>query len=76
DAGKAAPTASADADGGDARSGGATRLTVYSGDYESLANVRSASAGMPGYALVERPLRFELKRGGNSLSDKPLPPSM
>jgi hypothetical protein len=75
-AGKSAPTASADADGGDARSGGATRLTVYSGDYESLANVRSASAGMPGYALIERPLRFDLKRGGNSLSDKPLPPSM
>ncbi|MBT2746175.1 MULTISPECIES: DUF4139 domain-containing protein [unclassified Lysobacter] len=75
-AGKATPAASPDADGADAHSGGATRLTVYSGDYESLANVRSASAGMPGYALVERPLRFDLKRGGNSLSDKPLPPSM
>ncbi|MEH6416951.1 DUF4139 domain-containing protein [Pseudomonas sp. CGJS7] len=70
-------SAAAPAPGKDAADkAGATRLTVYSGDYESLANVSSASAGMPGYALVERPLRFALKRGANSVSDQPLPPSM
>lgn len=63
-------------DNGDAHSNGATRLTVYSGDYEALSRVRSASFGMPGYVLVERPLRFPLKRGSNSLSDQALPPSM
>lgn len=55
---------------------GATRLTVYSGDYEALAGVRAASAGMPGYALVERPLRESLKRGANALQETPLPPSI
>ncbi|QQQ03101.1 DUF4139 domain-containing protein [Lysobacter enzymogenes] len=55
---------------------GALRLTVYSGDYEALAGVRAASAGMPGYALVERPLRESLKRGANALEESPLPPSM
>ncbi|WP_394540788.1 DUF4139 domain-containing protein [Lysobacter enzymogenes] len=55
---------------------GALRLTVYSGDYEALANVRAASAGMPGYALVERPLRESLKRGANAMEESPLPPSM
>ncbi|SDX05364.1 DUF4139 domain-containing protein [Lysobacter enzymogenes] len=55
---------------------GALRLTVYSGDYEALANVRAASAGMPGYALVERPLRESLKRGANALEEAPLPPSI
>lgn len=55
---------------------GALRLTVYSGDYEALAGVRAASAGMPGYALVERPLRESLKRGANAMEESPLPPSM
>lgn len=55
---------------------GALRLSVYSGDYEALANVRAASAGMPGYALVARPLRATLKRGANALEETPLPPSI
>ncbi|QWP74706.1 DUF4139 domain-containing protein [Lysobacter sp. K5869] len=55
---------------------GALRLSVYSGDYEALANVRAASAGMPGYALVARPLRVALKRGANALEETPLPPSI
>ncbi len=53
-----------------------TRLTVYSGDYEALANVAAASAGMPGYALVERPLSFKLERGSNAVSEQPLPRAM
>lgn len=55
---------------------GALRLTVYSGDYEALAGVRAPSAGMPGHALVERPLRQALKRGANAMEESPLPPSM
>lgn len=62
--------------GRDGARDGATRLTVYSGDYETLANVRAASAGMPGYALVERPLRVALKSGANALQESPLPPSI
>lgn len=60
----------------DAPGDGALRLTVYSGDYEALANVRAPAAGMPGYALVERPLREALKRGGNAMQEAPLPPSI
>ncbi|WP_223619366.1 DUF4139 domain-containing protein [Lysobacter sp. ESA13C] len=56
--------------------GGESRLTVYSGDYEALANARAPNVGMPGYALVERPLRYALKSGRNALSSKSLPPSM
>lgn len=55
---------------------GAIRLAVYSGDYEALANVRAASAGMPGYALVERPLRVALRSGANAVEESPLPPSI
>ncbi|MGO1071550.1 DUF4139 domain-containing protein [Lysobacter sp. CA199] len=73
---RTAPPAASTPAQAEASSDGATRLTVYSGDYDALANVRSASAGMPGYALVERSLKFPLKRGRNSLSEKPLPPSM
>lgn len=72
---RAAKPAAAAAGTGKADPGG-TRLTVYSGDYEALANVRDASAGMPGYALVERPLRYPLKSGRNSVSENSLPPSM
>ena len=48
--------------------GGESRLTVYSGDYEALATARAPNVGMPGYALVERPLRYTLKSGRNALS--------
>ncbi|MGH8081185.1 MAG: DUF4139 domain-containing protein [Lysobacter sp.] len=53
-----------------------TRLTVYSGDYEALSNIRTPSAGMPGYALVERSLKYPLKQGRNPIAEKDLPPSM
>lgn len=53
-----------------------TRLTIYSGDYEALANVEGAVAGMPGYALVERPLHYGLKAGSNAISATSVPPSM
>ena len=56
--------------------GGSTKLTVYSGDYEALAGSHGASAGMPGYALVERPLQFALKSGRNAVSEQSLPPAM
>ena len=53
-----------------------TRLTVYSGDYESLSAAMVPQAGMPGYALVERPLHFELKSGRNDVRETALPLSI
>lgn len=53
-----------------------TRLTVYSGDYDALAGHPSPGAGMPGYALVERPLRYALKAGSNAISATSVPPAM
>lgn len=55
---------------------GTTRLTVYSGDYEALSAAESAQPGMPGYALVSRPLHYSLKSGGNTISLAGLPPAM
>ena len=53
-----------------------TRLTVYSGDYDALAGQASPGAGMPGYALVERPLHYALKAGGNAIAAHSVPPAM
>lgn len=53
-----------------------TRLTVYSGDYEALAGIENSGPGLPGYALVERPLRYSLETGSNAISAGNLPPSM
>lgn len=55
---------------------GATRLTVYSGDYEALAREDGARTGMPGYALVERPLHYTLKAGPNAVSATGVPRTM
>lgn len=55
---------------------GITQLTVYSGDYESLAGIDRASARMPGYALVARPLHYTLKPGANAISAGGIPPAM
>jgi len=55
---------------------GATDLTIYSGDYEALAGIERASTGMPGYALVARPLQYTLKAGRNAISADGLPPAM
>jgi hypothetical protein len=55
---------------------GVTRLTIYSGDYDALAREESARAGMPGYALVERPLHYTLKAGPNAVAATSVPPAM
>ena len=62
---------------GQATSGsrGATRLTIYSGDYEALAETASPSPSMPGYALVERPLEYQLQAGPNEISATGMPAS-
>lgn len=55
---------------------GTTRLTIYSGDYESLSGDTLARPGMPGFALVERPLHYTLQSGVNSVSANGMPRSM
>lgn len=55
---------------------GVTRLTIYSGEYDALAREQSTRAGMPGYALVERPLHYTLKAGPNAVSATSVPPAM
>ena len=55
---------------------GITRLTVYSGDYEALADSEVVGAGMPGHALVTRPLHYALKAGTNPISATSVPPAM
>lgn len=60
----------------DANRRGDTRLTIYSGDYDALAQKSNPSTDMPGYALVERPLHYALKAGGNAISATGMPPTM
>ncbi|MFC3814066.1 DUF4139 domain-containing protein [Lysobacter sp. GCM10012299] len=54
----------------------ATRLSVYSGGYDQLANSGVPQAGMPGYALVDRKLQRTLKQGENAITADDVPPSM
>ncbi|MGH8086047.1 MAG: DUF4139 domain-containing protein [Lysobacter sp.] len=70
----ATPTKAADK--GDATETGITRLTIYSGDYAALTGAQAAQPGMPGYALVERPLHYTLKAGLNAVSATSVPPAM
>ena len=56
----AAKPAAAPAGSGAEAAGGATKLTIYSGDYESLSADTVAGVGMPGYALVELALHYNL----------------
>ena len=70
----ATPTKAADK--GDATETGITRLTIYSGDYAALTAGQSAQPGMPGYALVQRPLHYTLKAGLNAVSATSVPPAM
>ncbi|UNK49451.1 DUF4139 domain-containing protein [Lysobacter sp. S4-A87] len=65
--------ASQQAEGDDAAQ---TRLTVYSGGYDQLANSDVPQAGMPGYALVDRRLDRALKQGENAIAADDVPPSM
>lgn len=52
----------------------ALRLTVYSGDYDALAaSGGTPAAGMPGYALVDSTLTYNLKAGANTIALGQLP---
>ena len=50
-------------------------LTIYSGDYDSVAQ-SEASSGGPGFALFERKIGFDLKTGDNEVSLGGLPRGM
>jgi hypothetical protein len=71
-----AATPSKSAQKGDATASGITRLTIYSGDYAALSGTQAAQPGMPGYALVERPLHYTLTAGLNAVSATSAPPAM
>lgn len=51
----------------------ATRLTVYSGDYDRVSNWRGGNDDVPGYALVNSQLQQTLKAGANQLVQSGLP---
>ena len=72
----AAPVRGTPAGGEQASARGSARLTIYSGDYDALAQRPSPGAGMPGYALVERQLHYTLKTGSNAIIANGLPPAM
>jgi hypothetical protein len=71
-----APAPAATRQGSDGDEATATRLTVYSGGYDQLANSGVPQAGMPGYALVDRKLQRTLKQGENAITADDVPPSM
>jgi hypothetical protein len=59
---------------GAADTNAATRLIVYSGDYDALAaRGETAAADMPGYALVDSTLEYGLKAGANTITLGHLP---
>jgi hypothetical protein len=67
-------TAARDDKAGAADANAATRLTVYSGDYDALAaRGGTAAADMPGYALVDSTLKYSLKAGANTIALGHLP---
>jgi hypothetical protein len=68
-----APAAKADDDQRDPTSAG-TRLTIYSGDYDQLADAGEAAGRYtPGFALVDSTLRYTLESGANTLTLGHLP---
>lgn len=71
-AARPAPAAPAPA-GNDARAAPATRLTIYSGDYETLAAQGTSHGAAAGFVLVERELGYALKDGVNRISAQGLP---
>ncbi len=74
---KPARPASARHDANPDPSAGVTRLSVYSGDYDAVTSRgMRATEDMPGFALVDRPLRYALKRGDNRVSAAGIPPAM
>ena len=70
------PAKPAKAPAGETAEHGVSALTVYSGDYEALAEIGRASVDMPGYALVTRPLQYTLKQGPNAIAAGGVPPAM
>lgn len=60
----------------DAAQASATRLTIYSGDYEQLAAGNDYSGDAPGFVLVDRSLRYALKPGSNRISATDVPRAM
>ena len=54
----------------------ATRLTIYSGDYQQLAAGNDFSGDAPGFVLVDRSLRYALKPGVNRISATGVPRAM
>ncbi|MCA1713924.1 MAG: DUF4139 domain-containing protein [Gammaproteobacteria bacterium] len=74
---KPAPPADARAAGNRESNGRVTRLSIYSGDYDAVTSRElRASSDMPGFALVDRPLHYALKRGSNRVSAAGIPPAM
>ncbi|MFD0737808.1 DUF4139 domain-containing protein [Lysobacter koreensis] len=55
---------------------GVTALTIYSGDYDALAQIERPGTDMPGYALVEQPLHYALKAGPNTIATTRVAPAM
>jgi hypothetical protein len=72
----ARPPADAGTDESDAAPTTETALTIYSDGYEQLAEGGTPHPGMPGYALVSRPLHYTLSTGRNTISAITVPPSM
>ena len=72
-AAKPAPVATGERGDADA-SAPTTKLTIYSGDYDALAVQPPAAApGMPGFALVETGLRYNVQAGANAVTLDRLP---
>jgi hypothetical protein len=68
-----APSPKAGAGRQDPTSAG-TRLTVYSGDYDQLANAGEAAGRYTaGFALVDSTLRYQLEAGANTITLAHLP---
>lgn len=74
---KPAPPAENDGDRDATDPAAGTRLAIYSGDYAALTSPGIGSAPqMPGYALVDRPLNYRVKKGSNRISAGGIPPAM
>ena len=73
---EAAKRMKSDRPAGGSDTGSLTRLTVYSGDYDALGQTFQPMPGMPGYALVERPLRYTLSAGSNAVTATNVSPAM
>lgn len=71
---KPAPPSESPRDGDAATA--ATRLTIYSADYEQLAAGSDFEGPAPGFVLVDRALHYALKAGANRISATGVPRAM